>query len=74
MLPVDRFQAASLPVRLSVIVAYLAVVAAAAVATFHLVEEPARKWLRKRPTVKPSTGEDNFANMISEPVAETVNA
>jgi peptidoglycan/LPS O-acetylase OafA/YrhL len=74
MLPVDRFQGTSLPVRLSVIVAYLVVIAVAAVATFHLVEEPARKWLRKRPAPKPSLGEENIVDTLSEPMAETVNA
>jgi peptidoglycan/LPS O-acetylase OafA/YrhL len=74
IVPVERFQTASLPVRLSIIVAYLTVTAVAAVATFHLVEEPARKWLRTRTTAKRSPVDKRVVDAITEPVTETINA
>jgi peptidoglycan/LPS O-acetylase OafA/YrhL len=71
ILPVARFEHSATTVRLAVIAAYLIVVALAAVATFHLVEEPARKWLRTRPVAKISPNKnavDTLAERATEPV------
>jgi peptidoglycan/LPS O-acetylase OafA/YrhL len=79
VLPATRFETGSPLLRGSILVAYLAVIAAAAVATFHLIEEPARKWLRTRSAKNepiPSTKYvvDTLAEPVTEPINEPVNA
>jgi peptidoglycan/LPS O-acetylase OafA/YrhL len=73
ILPVARFEHAGLIVRLGVIAAYLAVIALASVATFHLVEEPARKWLRTRSS-RPSVPGNSLVDTLTERATEPVNA
>jgi peptidoglycan/LPS O-acetylase OafA/YrhL len=74
ILPVARFEHASVLVRLGVIGAYLAVIALASIATFHLVEEPARKWLRTRSASKPTVSEKSLVDTLTERATEPVNA
>jgi peptidoglycan/LPS O-acetylase OafA/YrhL len=74
ILPVARFEHAGLLARLGVIAAYLLVIALASVATFHLVEEPARKWLRTRSSSKPRVPENRLVDTLTERATEPVNA
>ncbi len=77
ILPVARFEHAGLFARLAVISAYVAIIALASVATFHLVEEPARKWLRTRSTTKPSSVSDSHlvgVDTLTKRATEPVNA
>jgi peptidoglycan/LPS O-acetylase OafA/YrhL len=73
-LPVTRFEAARPMVRVGIMGAYLAVIAVAAVATFHLVEEPARKWLRARADAKAAMSRECLNGELCEPVRELVKA
>jgi peptidoglycan/LPS O-acetylase OafA/YrhL len=74
VLPVARFESAGAAVRLAIIVAYLVVIALASVATFHLVEEPARKWLRTRSAAKPSPSEKRLVGALTERATEPAEA
>jgi peptidoglycan/LPS O-acetylase OafA/YrhL len=49
------------------------VIALASVATFHLVEEPARKWLRTRSS-RPSVPGNSLVDTLTERATEPVNA
>jgi len=48
VLPALRFEHASLPVRLTVLSGYFAIVIVAAILLYFCVENPARHWLRRR--------------------------
>ena len=79
VLPAARFETAAPLLRGSILVAYLAVIAAAAIATFHIIEEPARKWLRTRsatnePIRRTKYMVDTLAEPVIDPVSEPVNA
>jgi len=73
-LPVARFEHAAPIVRLAIIAAYMAVIVVASIATFHLVEEPARKWFRRSSASTPSPSEILGVDTLAERNTEPVNA
>ena len=51
ILPAEKFAAASLPVRLVVVLAYVACFFAMSLCVYYAVERPARRWMRRRKVV-----------------------
>jgi peptidoglycan/LPS O-acetylase OafA/YrhL len=47
-LPISRYQGRSIAERYGVMFIYLMCIAGAGMLTYHLIEEPARRWMRDR--------------------------
>ena len=52
VLPVEKFAAASFPLRLGILLIYAAALFAGALSVYYLVEKPARTWLRRLKVVR----------------------